>query len=385
MSWFWAVLAALAAAYAWRQHVLRVRAQDELDRLSVRGESMRRVLEHLDEGALLLSQSGEVVYANAAALHLLGARQEAHDGPPTLEKLTSSRPILDAVAGHRGGTERRVVTTQAGGREPFALELTVAPAGLDRRLLVLRDVRESATVERKRRDFVANASHELKTPIAALIGMLDLMDLVSDEKRAELMERSRRNALSLAQMTEDLLGIARAEDPDWRPHPRKISVADAVEEVIASVEQSAEDKGLGLELEIAERPFELMVDETSLKTVVRNLVQNAINYTPSGKVMVRVERGDGLGARIEVEDTGPGIDPEILPRIFERFFRGDPAHSRATGGTGLGLSIVRNLVNRMGGRIAVDSRFGEGALFRVELPEQPMQPLPGSVVPGNRQ
>ena len=101
MSWFWAVLAALAAAYAWRQHVLRVRAQDELDRLSVRGESMRRVLEHLDEGALLLSQSGEVVYANAAALHLLGARQEAHDGPPTLEKLTSSRPILDAVAGHR--------------------------------------------------------------------------------------------------------------------------------------------------------------------------------------------------------------------------------------------------------------------------------------------
>jgi signal transduction histidine kinase len=97
---------------------------------------------------------------------------------------------------------------------------------------------------------------------------------------------------------------------------------------------------------------------------------------------VRVERGLGLGARIEVEDTGPGIDPEILPRIFERFFRGDPAHSRATGGTGLDLSIVRNLVNRMGGRIAVDSRPREGSLFRVELPEQPSERLPGAVAGG---
>ena len=384
MSWIWGLIAALCAAYAIRQRVVRLRVQEQLETLAVRRESMRRVLEHLDEGALLLSSSGQVLYSNAAALHLLGSRLETGDEPLTLDRLTRSAAVLDAVAAHRGGTERRVVTAQIEDQEPFALELTVAPAGPERLLLVLRDVRESATVERKRRDFVANASHELKTPIAALIGMLDLMDLVSEQKREELMERARRNALSLAQMTEDLLGIARAEDPDWRPNPVSLSVAEVVDEVMASVEQSAEDKGLDLSVEIAERPFQLEVDSTSLKTVVRNLVQNAINYTPEGEVRVRVERAPGIGARIEVEDTGPGIDPEILPRIFERFFRGDPAHSRATGGTGLGLSIVRNLVNRMGGRIAVDSRYGEGALFRVELPEQPMKPLPGSVAAGNR-
>lgn len=384
MSWFFAALAALAAIYAHRQRAKRGQVQRELDQLALRGESMRQVLEHLDEGALLLGRQSEVLYANAAALHLMGRAPESMSGSLTLQQLTQHKPILEAVAAHRGGTERQVVTVKTESNEPFALELTVAPAGPERRLLVLRDVQMSATVERKRRDFVTNASHELKTPIAALIGMLDLMELVSDEKRADLMERSRRNALSLARMTEDLLGIARAEDPDWRPNPRQIEVVRAVDEVLATVEQAAEDKGLELEFTISERPFPLVCDPTCLQTVVRNLLQNAINYTPAGKVTIRVERVEGLGVRIEVEDTGPGIDPAVLPRIFERFFRGDPAHSRATGGTGLGLSIVRNLVNRMGGRIAVDSRPGEGSLFRVELPEQPNRPLPGSVSPAQR-
>jgi len=381
VSWFFATLAALAVFFALRERRVQLRAQDELDQLALRGESMRRVLEHLDDGALLLGPQGEVLYRNAAALHLLGNEAKGAASLLTLDQLTQNTPILEAVAANRGGTERQVITTQTGEEEPLALELTIAPAGPERRLLLLRDVRTSATVERKRRDFVTNASHELKTPIAALIGMLDLMELVSDEKRADLMERSRRNAQSLARMTEDLLGIARAEDPDWRPSPRQVDVAAAVDEVMASVESSAAGKGLELKFEISERPYALQCDPICLQTVVRNLVQNAINYTPAGKVTIRIVRAEGLGAQIEVEDTGPGIDPEILPRIFERFFRGDPAHSRATGGTGLGLSIVRNLVNRMGGRIAVDSRSGEGSLFRVELPEQPEQRLPGSVSP----
>lgn len=382
MSWIWASIAALCAAYAARQRVVRLRLQRDIEQLAIRRESMRRVLEHLDEGALLVGFQGTVHYANAAALHLLGARLERQGEKPTLESLTPNQAILQAVESHRGGTERRIIAAQLEGQEPFALEITVAPAGPERRLLVLRDVRESETVERKRRDFVANASHELKTPIAALIGILDLMDLVSESKREELMERARRNALSLAQMTEDLLGIARAEDPDWRPSPRQIMLDEQIDEVMQGARESADAKGLALQVSYAEQPFPLICDPTALKTVVRNLVQNAINYTPSGEVRVRVERGLGLGARIEVEDTGPGIDPEILPRIFERFFRGDPAHSRATGGTGLGLSIVRNLVNRMGGRIAVDSRPGEGSLFRVELPEQPSKRLPGAVAGG---
>ncbi|MCH2101458.1 MAG: HAMP domain-containing histidine kinase [Planctomycetes bacterium] len=384
MSWILGALSAICGGYAIRQRIVSSRAQKQLGLLTMRRESMRRVLEHLDEGALLLGSSGEVLYSNAAALHLLGAEPRREGELITLDRLTGSAAILEAVAAHRGGTERRVVMAEAEDQESFALELTVAPAGPERLLLVLRDVRESAAVERKRRDFVANASHELKTPIAALFGILDLIDIVSEEKRQELMERARRNAFSLAEMTEDLLGIARAEDPDWRPLPVTISLAEAVEEVVASAEQIAEGKGLVLSVEIADRPLELEVDPTSFKTVLRNLVQNAINYTPEGSVQVRLTHDIGIGARVEVEDTGPGIDPEVLPHIFERFFRGDPAHSRATGGTGLGLSIARNLVNRMGGRIAVESRCGEGTLFWVELPEKPSNPLPGSVAVGGR-
>jgi len=313
---------------------------------------------------------------------LLGAhRPPAHGAErPLLSEFAKMIHVVSLVdRTDASETVRRVVESRDGGRRR-ALSLTLAPAGPSRRLLVLEDAGADAAIARQRRDFVANASHELKTPIAALIGLLDLIDQVPEESRPDLLERCRRNARSLANMTEDLLGLAHAEDPDWRPTPRSTDVVALSASVVEDYQESAQAKDLVLELR-AEGVEEHLLDADCYARVLRNLVANAVNYTQEGRVMVRLSGLPDGRIQVEVEDTGPGIDSTALPSIFERFFRGDPARSRATGGTGLGLAIVRNLLRRMGGRISVTSREGEGTTFRVELPVNPARPLLGAGQP----
>ncbi len=350
----------------------------ELQQLQAKRQAMRRVLDHMDEGAMLLSLNHQVLYANPAALHMLGSSLHALPQPVAVEEFIQNPTLLEAIHSQEGTTLRQVLRIQTNKGGTLALEVTLAPAGPSGILLVLRDTRKLEDVERKRRDFVTNASHELKTPIAAMIGLLDLVDIVDEERVPDLLDRARRNASSLSEMVEDLLGLARAEDPDWKLAPELCDLRETVDRVYESLEDRAMQKNLSLETDAGLEPFMLTVDQTCFETVLRNLATNAVNYCRRGKIWIRLRREAGVGAVLEVEDTGPGIDPEIVPRIFERFFRGDPAHSKATGGTGLGLSIVRNLVNRMGGRIAVESVPGEGSLFRVELPENPSNPLPGA-------
>lgn len=378
-------VALCATAYLWwRARAACQEAESDLLELVRKREAMRRCLEHLSEGVVLLGDRNEVRYANPAAVTLLGAyRPPAHGGQRRL--LSEFAPMGAVVAlvdaTNAAETVRRVVET--GGeseRNRRALNVTLAPAGPGRRLLVLEDAGADAAVARKRRDFVANASHELKTPIAALIGLLDLLDQVDEEAQPDLLERCRRNARSLANMTEDLLGLARAEDPDWRASPQPTLLFETTSAVVEDYRDAAESKGLELELLASELPPHLL-DPDSYTTVLRNLVGNAVNYTQEGKVTVTLAGLPDGRAQFEVVDTGPGIDPDTLPSIFERFYRGDPARSRATGGTGLGLAIVRNLLRRMGGRISVTSREGEGTSFRVELPADPARPLLGAGQP----
>lgn len=380
MEWAFYLLAAACVVMFLRERQRCGELERQLEQMAIKRQAMRRVLDHLDEGAMLLSLNHKVLYANPAALHLLGASVEALPQPIAIDELVTNEALLQAIQLQEGTTSRRVLTipTSDSGAESLALEVTMAPAGPSRWLLVLRDSRKAEDVERKRRDFVTNASHELKTPIAALIGLLDLIDIVSEERVPDLIERARRNANGLSQMVEDLLGIARAEDPDWKMAPELVDLRKIVDRVYESLEDRAIMKNLSLETDAGFEPIMITVDQTCVETVLRNLATNAVNYTRRGKVWIRLRQSEGGGVILEVEDTGPGIDPQIVPRIFERFFRGDPAHSKATGGTGLGLSIVRNMVNRMGGLIAVESVPGEGSLFRVELPENPLYPLPGA-------
>ena len=372
----------LAAGGWWHERVLRGRTRDELLVMADKREAMRRTLEHLAEGVVLLGERDEVRYANPAAVALLGASAVPAQGErPAFAGFTPQVHVVGLVErSPRQETLRRVIESPAGPTPARALMLTMAPAGPGRRLLIVEDLHADAMVARKRRDFVANASHELRTPIAALIGLLDLVDVVPEAARADLLERCRRNARSLANMADDLLGLARAEDPDWRPAPRRVELVPLTAEVVESYRDAAAAKGLTLETR-SEGVGTLLVDPSCYATVLRNLVGNAVTYTRSGGIEVRLEAQPEGGVLLAVQDSGPGIDAAILPSIFERFFRGDPAHSRASGGTGLGLSIVRNLLRRMGGRISVSSRPGEGSEFRVELPPNPAHPLPGAGQP----
>ncbi len=378
MDWAFLLLAVAGVALFLRERQRRHELQRELELLAVKRQAMRRVLDHLDEGAMLLSLDHRVLYANPAALHLLGSAEASLPQPMAIDELVKDESLREAMRLQEGTTSRSVLTMATRDGESLAVEVTIAPAGPSRWLLVLRDTRKQEDVDRKRRDFVTNASHELKTPIAALIGLLDLVDIVSEERVPDLLERARKNAAGLSQMVEDLLGIARAEDPDWKMSPELCDLREIVDRVYVSLEDRAIMKNLSLETDAGLEPVMLTVDKTSFETVLRNLATNAVNYTRRGKIWIRLRAGADGGAILEVEDTGPGIDPAIVPRIFERFFRGDPAHSKATGGTGLGLSIVRNMVNRMGGTIAVESVPGEGSVFRVELPKDPTAPLPGA-------
>ncbi|TAH37280.1 MAG: PAS domain-containing protein [Planctomycetota bacterium] len=357
-----------------RRRALEARAEF----LEVGLRQLQRAAEYLHEGLLLLSAEDRVVYANPAAMDLLGVKNAPEPGAePRLEYFVGSDDLAARLRVETAEQSVRRVVEVEGRSGEQVLEVTAAPVP-GGRLVLLRDLRALEAVDRKRRDFVANASHELQTPIAAIIGLLDLIETLPEAERGRLLERARRNAEALSSLTRDLLGLARAEDPEWRPAPKPTRLQEVVARVVDVHAPRAQHKGLVLQSQVEPPELELVVDPMALQTVLGNLVDNAVNYTESGIVQVSVGTEAGLGAVLEVADTGHGIAPEVQPRIFERFFRGDPARSRETGGTGLGLSIVRNLLRRMGGRIALASRPGVGSRFRVELPESPARPLPGA-------
>jgi len=335
-----------------------------------------RAFEQLNEGVLVVDEEGMVRAMNGAARRLLRWEEGAsHELPASIEHVAGSE--LDAaVSAAAGGAALMPVEVRRGDfGQTFAV--IVGPAGRARRFIVIEDLSEIASVDVRRRDFVANASHELQTPIAALVGMLELLEDADGDYAKDLLRRCQKKVDSLSVLTRDLIGLARAQDEGLAPDARALKLGDVCQSVIEASQESADGKGLELSLEL-NYDEEVITDPVMLATVLGNLVENAIWYTDEGSVTVRVLQREGPGAIIEVEDTGSGISPEILPRVFERFFRGDPARSRASGGSGLGLAIVRNLVGRMGGRVALSSTLGEGSTFQVELPMDPAHPLDGA-------
>lgn len=372
-----AVAAACLAVLWWHARVQQNALTEQVETEKRQNLALRKSLELLSEGVVLIGHRKQVLYANPAAAVLLDAEPVPEPTETMFSAFTRHQVLLGlAKRASIEETLRQSLEFGQDDEEPRSVEVTLAPLGGGRRVVILRDIRVGALVDKRRRDFVANASHELKTPIAAILGMLDLVDVVEDDKRGELLERARKNAVSLSNMTDDLLRLARADDPDWSPAPSLLDLDAVLQEVIDNLQERASDKELQLKLTTDPSCAELIADHFSLLTVIQNLVLNAVTYTRQGSVTVRSFAPTQGVVAISVQDTGPGIDPETLPHIFERFFRGDVAHSRASGGTGLGLAIVRNLLRRMGGRISVRSEPGVGSEFIVELPTNPTRSLP---------
>lgn len=313
--------------------------------------------------AVLLFTGGGLAYANPAARALFGPT----DGRGVAPRALVGDALADAVM-EAGETAASIDVEVA--RDGRALAARAVPTAGDEVLLMVTDLTEARRVDDVRRDFVVNASHELKTPVAGMRALADSIRLAVDrdpERARRMIVRLQEEADRLSQMVRDLLDLARLEESGAQRGRRSVDVAATVRGQLDRFEPLAAKRGIVLAADCAEPAAVVAVPE-DLRLVVDNLVENAVRYNrDGGRVDVRVRR-DGTQVVLEVEDTGIGIPEADRDRVFERFYRVDKARSRAAGGTGLGLSLVRNAVERHGGTVTVDSVPGEGSLFRVVLP-----------------
>ncbi len=336
----------------------------ELGRRIVAEESERRVrdliLAELALGIVLVDGDDRVAYANPAAHRMLDAVPERLGAiaPPAL-------PSLVREARRSSGSLTREVEH---GVPPRRLVATAGPlAGEDTALLVVDDVTEARRVESMRRDFVAHASHELKTPVAAIRAALETIRRVLDDDPAAARTfagSAEAAAERLARIVSDLLDLSRLEAEEG--HRERIDLSRIVAEEAQRARPLAAEAGIRLEVSVS--PAAVEGDPADLALAARNLLDNAIRYTtPGGVVSLGLTVGDRQ-ATLEVADTGAGIPSRELPRIFERFYRVDSGRGRDTGGTGLGLAIVRHVAERHGGRVEVESELGRGSVFRLIIP-----------------
>jgi len=268
-----------------------------------------------------------------------------------------------------------------GRRTSFAVR--VAPLGSGGLILLLaEDQTESRRVEEVRRDFVANISHELKTPVGALALLAETMEEAADDPEAvrRFAGRMRQEASRLTYLVQDLITLSRIQAAEPMPDPIAVDLNAVVAEAMDRVRMKASARGIELVAACDER-VAVLGDEDLLVTALRNLLENAIAYSPDKtRVVVSVSRNGTRTAQISVADQGIGIPERDLQRIFERFYRVDPARSRATGGTGLGLAIVKHVMAAHRGQVTVWSQEGVGSTFTLQMPIVSKPPAAG----GNR-
>jgi two-component system phosphate regulon sensor histidine kinase PhoR len=334
------------------------------------------LLAHVPDPVILVDRRTLVVEANPAARALLPALHQARP----LSFALRSPEVLDGVeAVLSSGMPRRVpLATRVPLERTFEVQIGALPmpdgSGVSA-VLFLRDLTSARRLEAMRVDFVANASHELRTPLATLIGFIETLQGPAREDtqaRERFLEIMRVQALRMTRLIDDLLSLSRIE---LREHVAPTSVVDLgalARQMVDAQGPPAEARGATVRFEDGSGSYPVPGDADELARVIENLIENAVKYG-GGHVGVSLSREEDprLGRRIvlSVTDDGPGIPPEHIPRLTERFYRVDVASSRARGGTGLGLAIVKHSLNRHRGRLAIESTVGQGTTVRVSLPE----------------
>jgi len=315
------------------------------------------------EGVLATDERGRIVTANPAARTLLG--YDKQEQLPDLQALFKSRDARMVVGTVLAGEE----VSREVELDSVTVLIQARPLPNGGAVVVLHDLTDLRRLETVRRDFVANVSHELKTPLTSIAGYTDtlLTDAPDAETTRRFLDTIRNNATRMHHLVDDLLDLSRIESGRWLPRPEPVVVEPVAREEWATV----------IGPDMAVRQFEvacdppglvLEADPEALRHILTNLLDNAVRHTdPDGAVGVRVEEVDRT-VRLTVTDDGTGIMSEHLPRIFERFYRADEARSRAHGGTGLGLAIVKHMMEAHGGRVEASSRVGEGTAITCVFP-----------------
>lgn len=327
-------------------------------------DGVAQVIDALESAGVVVDPSNNVVSASpgAMAFGLVWNHALVH-------------PELTALVDRVRRTGEPITEELHLARGPFgdaAIYLSVRVARLGARyiLLLAEDRTESYRLEEVRRDFVANISHELKTPIGAIGLLAEALQTASDEPEQvkRFAKRLTKESERLGRLTQEIIELSRLQATDALTHPSRVEVDRVVATAIDQNRVGAEARGIAL-VSGGDAGAEVYGDEALLVTALHNLIANAIQYSPDGsRVGIGVRDADGI-VEIAVTDQGVGIPDDELDRVFERFFRSDPARSRHTGGSGLGLAIVKHVVQNHGGDIRVWSQPGRGSTFTIRLPE----------------
>jgi two-component system, OmpR family, sensor histidine kinase SenX3 len=344
------------------------------------------VLSVLSSSAVVLDRHDRVLMASSAA------RQFGHVKDDQLvvgELLALVRQVRRDGETREG--ELEVSGSKFGGRASFAVRVApLSGAGGEGLILLLaEDQTESRRVDQVRRDFVANISHELKTPVGALALLAETIEEAAGDPEAvrRFAGRMRQEASRLTHLVQDLITLSRIQAAEPVPDPNPVELGSVMAEAIDRCRMKASARGIDLAASCSDERLYVLGDEDLLVTALRNLLENAVAYSPEKtRVVVSARREGTSHAGISVEDQGIGIPERDLERIFERFYRVDPARSRATGGTGLGLAIVKHVVAAHGGQVTVWSSEGVGSTFTLRLPILGNPPAAGgSAAAGNEQ
>lgn len=324
----------------------------------------------LPQPAIVLDREDRIGAFNAAAAAIVPALRR---GEPAWGALRMPE-LVEAIRRAREENARQRVEFSERVPHDRWFEAFVSPVrlgGADLLLMTFNDLTPLRQVEEMRADFVANASHELRTPLAALLGFVETLqgpakdDPATREKFLAIMQAQ---ATRMARLIDDLLSLSRIELNAHLKPDTPVELGSIVRQVVDGLQMLARARAVSVEVTLPAEPFTVLGDRDELIRALENLVENALKYGAAGKQVEVALARVGAEAQLTVRDYGPGIAPEHLPRLTERFYRVDVTDSRAQGGTGLGLALVKHILNRHGGRLSIESKAGEGARFRMHLP-----------------
>ncbi|HVO86840.1 MAG TPA: ATP-binding protein [Candidatus Binatia bacterium] len=356
------------------------------------------ILGAIDDGVVMFDREGTIHVFNKGAAAITGwaATEAVGQNFKTVLPLVDSRgtalppeqhPFTQALVNGKPVRDSNSVINSKNGRQ-IAISIVVSPVvetpekPPETAVAVFRDVSNEKAQEQQRSDFISTASHEMRTPIAAIEGYLSLtlnpkITKIDDNAR-NYLQKAQMATKHLGQLFQDLLTSSKADDGRLSSNPVVIELGELIEQVTEAEEFHAKQGNLelkflvGSEKEVAGgkvvRPFYYaFVDPTRMNEVFQNIIDNAIKYTPQGSVVVKLT-GDATTIQIQVQDTGPGIPSEDIPHLFQKFYRVDSSATRTVGGTGLGLYICKRIVELYKGQIWVESQLGKGSTFFINLP-----------------
>jgi len=371
--------------------------QNEADRFKI-------ILENIEDGVILLDGQKTVQLLNPGATKLCGWKADEATGlnvENILQLVDQKGSALESiknpieqtfVTGESMHANDAFLLNQAKQQIPISIRVTPildANKNVLAAVAIFSDVGEQRAQEKQRADFISTASHEMRTPVAAIEGYLALAlndKVATIDKRARgYLEKAHASTQNLGKLFQDLLTSARAEDGRLTSHPGVVEIGEFLEMFTSDVRLIAEQHGLFLDfvvgstnatidatssqggIKVIKPLYYVYVDADRLREVLTNLFDNAVKYTSEGKITIGLTGNDKV-VQVYVKDTGNGIPPEDLPHLFQKFYRVDSSFTRTIGGTGLGLFISRKIIELYNGRIWVESKMGEGSIFYINLP-----------------